>query len=110
MDVYIRCDSRHSRVGQRMDWHFRGDVSAIELAGIGYVVIFATFIAYICTMIGQKNLRPTLVGMYNYVQPIVASVIGVCLGLDRFTPVKIVAVALIFSRSLSRHHQPRGCS
>lgn len=48
-------------------------------------------------MIGQKNLRPTLVGMYNYVQPIVASVIGVCLGLDRFTPVKIVAVALIFS-------------
>ena len=36
-------------------------------------------------------------GMYNYVQPIVASVIGVCLGLDRFTPVKIVAVALIFS-------------
>lgn len=74
-----------------------GEVSAIELAGIGYVVIFATFIAYICTMIGQKNLRPTLVGMYNYVQPIVASVIGVCLGLDRFTPLKIVAVALIFS-------------
>ena len=24
MDVYIRCDSRHSRVGQRMDWHFLG--------------------------------------------------------------------------------------
>ena len=74
-----------------------GDVSAIELAGIGYVVIFATFIAYICTMIGQKNLRPTLVGMYNYVQPIVAPVIGLCPRLDRFTPGKIVAVALIFS-------------
>ena len=73
------------------------DVSVTEICGIGYVVVFATFIAYICTMIGQKNLRPTLVGMYNYVQPIIASVIGVCLGLDRFTPLKIVAVALIFS-------------
>lgn len=73
------------------------EVSATEMAGIGYIVVVATFIAYICTMIGQKNLRPTLVGMYNYVQPIVASVIGVCLGLDRFTPLKIAAVALIFS-------------
>lgn len=68
-----------------------------EIAGVGYVVFFATFIAYICIMIGQKSLRPTLVGMYNYVQPIVASCVGVWLGLDTFTPVKVVAVALIFS-------------
>lgn len=45
----------------------------------------------------SENLRPTLVGMYNYVQPIVASIIGVCLGLDRFTTIKFIAVALIFS-------------
>jgi drug/metabolite transporter (DMT)-like permease len=48
-------------------------------------------------MTGQKTLRPTLVGMYNYLQPIVASLVGVCLGLDRFTPIKIGAVALIFT-------------
>jgi drug/metabolite transporter (DMT)-like permease len=66
-------------------------------AGIAYVVICGTFISYICIMIGQKNLRPTLVGMYNYVQPIVASLVGVYLGLDRFTPLKIFAVILIFS-------------
>lgn len=73
------------------------DVTITEFGAIAYVVVFATFIAYICTMIGQKNLRPTLVGMYNYVQPIVASVIGVLLGLDRFTTVKVIAVLLIFS-------------
>lgn len=73
------------------------EMSVTETAGVAYIVIFATFFAYICTMIGQKNLRPTLVGMYNYVQPIIASLIGVCLGLDRFTPLKIVAVALVFS-------------
>lgn len=71
-------------------------LSHMHYAGIVYVVGFSTFLAYICVMIGQKNLRPTLVGMYNYVQPIVASLVGVCLGLDRFTPIKFLAVILIF--------------
>lgn len=74
-----------------------GEFTMREIAGVGYVVFFATFVAYICIMIGQKCLRPTLVGMYNYVQPIVASCVGVWLGLDTFTPLKMVAVVLIFS-------------
>ncbi|MDE6452162.1 MAG: DMT family transporter, partial [Odoribacter sp.] len=74
-----------------------GMVTATEMWGIAYVVIGATFGSYILVMIGQKALRPTLVGMYNYVQPIVASAVGVCLGLDTFSPVKVFAVALIFS-------------
>lgn len=73
------------------------DFTLRETAGVGYVVFFATYVAYICIMIGQKNLRPTLVGMYNYVQPIVASCVGVWLGLDTFGPSKFLAVALIFS-------------
>lgn len=68
-----------------------------EWGGIAYVVVFATFLAYVCIMIGQKRLRPTLVGMYNYVQPVVATVTGICLGLDTFTPVKAAAIALIFT-------------
>ena len=76
------------------DW---ASVSATEWGGIAYVVICGTFLAYICIMIGQKRLRPTLVGMYNYVQPIVATITGVCLGLDVFTPIKALAIALIFA-------------
>ncbi|MBP3639970.1 MAG: EamA family transporter [Muribaculaceae bacterium] len=76
------------------DWQA---VSTLEWGGIAYVVVCATFLAYICIMIGQKQLRPTLVGMYNYVQPIVATITGVCLGLDVFTPVKALAIVLIFS-------------
>lgn len=76
------------------DWHA---LSGMEWGGIAYVVVCATFLAYICIMIGQKSLRPTLVGMYNYVQPIVATITGICLGLDRFTLMKGVAIALIFS-------------
>lgn len=72
-------------------------ISGMEWCGIAYVVVCGTFLAYICIMIGQKRLRPTLVGMYNYVQPVVATITGIWLGLDRFTPVKGLAIILIFS-------------
>lgn len=72
-------------------------ISVNEWLGIAAVVIGATYIAYICIMIGQKNLRPTIVGMYNYLQPIVATGVGIWLGLDRFTILKAIAVILIFS-------------
>ncbi len=66
-------------------------------AGVGYVVFMGTFVAYICMMTGQKALMPTVVGMYNYFQPIVATCVGLALDLDTFTPLKALAVALIFA-------------
>ena len=72
-------------------------ISGIEWSGISYVVVCGTFLAYVCIMVGQKNLRPTVVGMYNYVQPIVATITGIALGLDIFTPLKALAIILIFS-------------
>lgn len=65
--------------------------------GIIYIVGAGTFLAYICIMIGQKNLRPTIVGMYNYVQPVVATAVGIWLGLDRITLLKCCAIILIFA-------------
>ena len=76
------------------DWR---SVGRVEWCGIVYVVFCGTFLAYICIMIGQKTLRPTVVGMYNYVQPIVATITGIILGLDSFTPLKAIAMLLIFS-------------
>ncbi|MDE5872138.1 MAG: DMT family transporter [Muribaculaceae bacterium] len=83
-------------IGTLKDTDWQG-ISISEWGGIAYVVFFATYIAYICIMIGQKNLRPTIVGMYNYVQPIVATIVGICLGMDHFTFMKGIAVILIFS-------------
>lgn len=77
-----------------MEW---SALSAGEIAGAAYVVVCGTFLAYMCIMTGQKLLRPTVVGMYNYVQPVVAMCVGIWLGLDNFTLVKAVAVVLIFS-------------
>ncbi len=65
-------------------------------AQMGYVVLGATFLSYICMMTGQKLLRPTIVSMYNYVQPIVASIVTVALGMDVFGWQKGVAIGLVF--------------
>lgn len=80
------------------------DVTAIDFTAIplnmilqiSYVVLCATFLSYILTMFGQRLLRPTLVSMYNYVQPIVASIVAVAIGMDTFGWQKGVAIALVF--------------
>ena len=61
-----------------------------------YVVALATFFAYLLIPIGQKFLRPTIVSMYNYIQPVVSSVVAVTLGMDQFGWVKGIATALVF--------------
>lgn len=62
-----------------------------------FVVVGATFLAYILMMRGQKLLRPTLVSMYNYVQPIVACLVSVAAGLGIFSWLQAIAILLVFS-------------
>ena len=64
---------------------------------IGYVIVFATFIAYFLIPVGQKRIRPTLVGMYSYLQPVIAVIISIVSGLDTLTPLKVIAGVLVFS-------------
>ena len=62
-----------------------------------FVVFVATYLAYILMMNGQKMLRPTIVSMYNYVQPIVACIVSVATGLGVFGWSQGLAVILVFS-------------
>jgi drug/metabolite transporter (DMT)-like permease len=59
-------------------------------------VFFGTYVGYILTMIGQKTLRPTVVSVYNYVQPIVAVVVSVLTGIGVLKPSHALAVVLVF--------------
>jgi drug/metabolite transporter (DMT)-like permease len=64
---------------------------------LGYIIVFATFIAYFLLPIGQKQLRPTVVSLYTYVQPLIGMVTAIVLGMDRLTWQKIVAAILVFT-------------
>ncbi|MDR2764237.1 MAG: DMT family transporter [Tannerella sp.] len=63
---------------------------------IVYVVALATFAAYLLIPIGQKSLRPTVVSMYNYLQPLVSSIVAVVAGMDVFGWSKGIASLLVF--------------
>ncbi len=67
-----------------------------DILSILFIVVFATFVSYMFIIVGQKHLRPTVTGMYNYVQPVVACIVTIYLGLDSFNAMKGIAVALIF--------------
>lgn len=64
---------------------------------VAYVVCFGTFVAYIFTMIGQRTLRPTVVSVYNYVQPLVSVIVSLLLGLAVLRWSQALAVILVFS-------------
>lgn len=72
-------------------------LSAGEWMSVGFVVLFATFLGYLLLPIGQKTLRPTTLSMYNYVQPIVASLVAIFMGVDRFGYQQALAAVLVFS-------------
>ena len=65
-------------------------------AGIAYVVVGATFFSYRMVPVAQHHLRPTVVSMYNYVQPVVAVLFTVALGLDTFGFTKAGAALCVF--------------
>lgn len=67
------------------------------LAEVGFLVFCATFITYFLIPISQKLIRPTLVSMYSYVQPIIAIVISIAIGMDTLTWQKALAAMTVFS-------------
>ena len=66
------------------------------LAELAFLIVCSTFITYFLIPLGQKRIRPTLVSMYSYVQPIIAVVISICIGMDSLTWQKVLAALMVF--------------
>lgn len=67
------------------------------LLELGFLILFATFIAYFLIPVGQKALRPTVISLYGYLQPIIATVMGIVTGMDHLTWQKVIAAILVFT-------------
>lgn len=76
---------------------------------VAYVVFFGTFVSYLLCINGQRTLRPTVVSIYNYVQPLVSVTVSVLCGLGMFKWSQGIAVVLVFTgvwmvtKSKSKH-------
>ncbi len=63
---------------------------------IGFVVVISTFITYLLNLLTMKELKPTTVAVFIYLQPFFATVFAIGLGKDDLSLVKIISAILIF--------------
>lgn len=64
---------------------------------IAFLVIFATFVSYFLIPVGQKRIRPTVISLYTYLQPMIATVFSIIIGMDSLTWQKVAAIVLVFA-------------
>lgn len=77
-----------------IDWSLFTVNSYLVLA---YVLIAMTFLAYLWNVFAMKQLSPTVIGSYIYLQPFLASIIAILFFGETMTLTKIIAGILIFS-------------
>jgi drug/metabolite transporter (DMT)-like permease len=64
---------------------------------IGFVVLFSTFLTYLLNLLSMKELNPSTVAVFIYLQPLFATIFAIGLGKDELTWVKIISAVLIFT-------------
>ena len=63
---------------------------------IAFLIFFATFIAYFMLPVAQTRIRPTLISLYGYLQPLIAIAVAIVAGKESLTLAKVVAALLVF--------------
>ena len=63
---------------------------------IAFVVVFSTFLTYLFNLVSMRELKPTTVAVFIYLQPLFATIFAIGLGKDELTLVKIISAVLIF--------------
>ena len=76
-----------------VDWKIIPNSIYLEIA---FVVICTTFIAYLFNSTALKQLNPSTVSIYIYLQPVLATLFAIFWGADSLDNQKIIASILIF--------------
>ena len=78
---------------QAIQWQ---SIPPMILWEIGFVVVFTTFFTYLFNLVSMRELKPTTVAVFIYLQPLFATVFAMSLGKDQLTWVKVLSAVLIF--------------
>jgi drug/metabolite transporter (DMT)-like permease len=81
--------------------------TTIDYAAVGFIVLGATFFAYLFNLYGINKLGAGITGTYIYTQPFFASIIAVWFLGEVFNGNKIVAAVLIGSGVLLVSYKSR---
>ena len=76
-----------------VDW---SQVILMEYIDLTFIILFGTCLAYMLIPVAQRRVEPTVIAMYNYLQPVVAVVFSVIAGLATFSITNAIATAMVF--------------
>ncbi|MEO6165923.1 MAG: EamA family transporter, partial [Chitinophagales bacterium] len=77
-----------------IDWQQFTPALWSELA---FIVIFTTFFAYLLNTMAMQHATPSVVGIYIYLQPALATIFALVLNRDEYPLIKVIATILIFA-------------
>lgn len=63
---------------------------------IGFVVLGTTFTTYLLNIFALKHLSASTIGVFTYLQPVIAIVFAIISGVDELNFIKILAAILVF--------------
>lgn len=63
---------------------------------IAFVVIGTTFFAYLFNMYGLRKLSPSVVSIYIYLQPFLATMVALFLGSDQLSVTQLISASFVF--------------
>ncbi|WP_347373494.1 DMT family transporter [Aequorivita sp. Q41] len=67
-----------------------------EVWKLGFVVLCTTVMTYLLNIYALKQLSPTTLGAFIYLQPVIAVLFAILVGADSLSPLRIGAAAMIF--------------
>lgn len=67
-----------------------------SILSLGYIILFPTFLAYLLIPMAQRILKPTVISMYAYLQPVVAALLSAIMGLAIFGMTRLAGTLMIF--------------
>lgn len=83
---------------------------SLQISQIGkliFVVVGTTFLTYLFNIYALKQLSPSTIGVFMYLQPVVATIFALLVGADSLTPLRIIAAVLIFAGVFLSTRKPK---
>jgi drug/metabolite transporter (DMT)-like permease len=74
-----------------------GEYTLRSTLAVLYLLIVGSFVGYVSYTYALKYLPVSLVSLYAYANPVIAVMLGALLMSEPFTPLMVVAIAIIFS-------------
>ncbi len=78
-----------------------------EIGAMIFVIVATTFLTYLFNIFALKQLSPSTVGVFIYLQPLVATIFAILMGADSLNALRVGAACMIFMGVFLSTRKPR---